>query len=154
MKSSAAALLSPVSALHDPALLISRVLLGVVLIAHGYEKYVQWGLSGTADVFSRLGVPVPALSALYAATVELLGGAALIVGVGTTIVAVLVLFDMVGAAVFSRAITSGIRLLPEQHGWELNGVIFAAAAALLVTGRGKFSIDRLVLRRHQSTHTP
>jgi len=116
-------------------------------MAHGFEKYFQWGLGDTTERFIRYGVPMPSLSAFYAATVELLGGALLILGAATTLISALVVLDMIGAAIFSRAVINGIRLLPNQQGWELNGTILAMAAALLVCGPGRYSIDHLLRGR-------
>ena len=62
------------AAARDLALLISRVVLGVVFIAHGWQKFRTNGLDGTAAGFDRMGVPAPTLSAYYATAVELLGG--------------------------------------------------------------------------------
>jgi len=139
--------ISPFKNADDIAFLIGRTLLGVVLMAHGFEKYFQWGLGDTTERFVRYGVPMPSLSAFYAATVELLGGALLILGAATTVISALVVVDMIGASVFSRAVFNGIRLLPNQQGWELNGTILAIAAALLVCGSGRYSIDHLLLSR-------
>jgi len=137
-------LFTPLAGGRDIALLVGRVLLGVVLMAHGYEKFFQWGLGGTSARFTQLRVPMPGPSARYAASVELLGGGLLIVGAATTLVSALVVLDMIGAAIFSRAVFNGIRLLPGQQGWELNGTILAMAAALLVFGAGRYGIDHLV----------
>jgi len=142
--------LNPVKSARDIALLIGRTLLGVVLMAHGFEKFFQWGLAATSERFIRYGVPMPSLSAFYAATVELLGGALLILGVATTLISTLVVLDMIGAAIFSRAVLNGIRLLPNQQGWELNGTILAMATALLVCGAGRYSIDHLLRGRRPS----
>lgn len=140
-------ILFPLAGAQDIAMLVGRILLGVVLMAHGYEKYVQWGLDGTSERFTQLGVPFPLLSAFYAATVELLGGALLIFGAATTLISAMVVLDMIGAAIFSRAVVNGIRLLPNQQGWELNGTILALAAALLAFGAGCYSIDHVLRRR-------
>ena len=136
---------------RDAGLLVARLLLGVVLMAHGYEKYVEWGLGGTADRFAAMGVPLPPLSAFYAGTVELVGGLLLVVGAANTLVSALVVLDMIGASVFFGKIANGIRLLPNQQGWELSGVVLAVAAALLVVGAGRYSVDHLLLRRVADT---
>ena len=68
----------PVHASRDLILLIARVGLGVVFIAHGWQKYRTNGIDGTATGFDQMGVPAPTLSAYYATAVELIGGAALI----------------------------------------------------------------------------
>ena len=43
----------------DLAVLVARVGLGVVFVAHGAQKLFTWGLSGTADAFAGMGVPAP-----------------------------------------------------------------------------------------------
>lgn len=65
---------------RDFAVLGGRLLLGVVMFAFGWEKWVTKGLSATAVGLRNLGVPFPVLSAAFAGTVELLGGALLILG--------------------------------------------------------------------------
>ena len=49
------------------ALLIGRIALGVVLIAHGWQKFFTFGISGVAANFDTMGVPLPAVSATFAA---------------------------------------------------------------------------------------
>src|SRR5215213_9758955 len=78
----------------DLAVLAARVALGVVFVAHGAQKLFTWGLSGTADAFAGMGVPAPQASALFAALVELVGGAALVLGVATPIAGLLLALDM------------------------------------------------------------
>src|ERR1700754_4050560 len=65
---------------RDYAVLVGRLLLGVVMFAFGWEKWVTKGLSATAVGMKNNGVPFPVLSATFAGTVELLGGALLILG--------------------------------------------------------------------------
>ena len=45
--------------LRDLLALAARLLLGVVLLAHGYQKLVGQGLGATSASFARLGVPMP-----------------------------------------------------------------------------------------------
>ena len=59
---------------RDVALLIARVLLGVVLFAHGFHKVFTYGLSSTTAAFTKIGVPVAPAAAAYASIVELVGG--------------------------------------------------------------------------------
>ncbi|GAB2642446.1 DoxX family protein [Kribbella swartbergensis] len=88
------------AAARDLVLLLSRIGLGVVFIAHGWQKFQTNGLDRTAAGFEQMGVPAPTLSAYYAAGIELLGGVALILGLLTPVVGVLLALDMAGALVF------------------------------------------------------
>ncbi|MGV0377275.1 DoxX family protein [Corynebacterium bovis] len=60
--------------LRDIVLLISRILLGVILAAHGIQKWTDFGVGAVADQFAGLGVPAPDISAPVVATAEILGG--------------------------------------------------------------------------------
>src|SRR4051794_9667862 len=82
--------------LYDVVALLARVGVGVVFIAHGWQK-IQVGVTATAHGFDHLGVPVPTAAAVYATFVELLGGAAVILGLGLPVAGVLLFADMLGA---------------------------------------------------------
>ncbi|SDL61094.1 DoxX protein [Corynebacterium mycetoides] len=58
------------------SLLLSRVLLGVILIPHGWQRFNEWTLAGTSEAFAGMGVPAPGLTSAIAATVELVGAIA------------------------------------------------------------------------------
>jgi putative oxidoreductase len=50
-------------AARDLAMLIARIGVGVVFIAHGWQKLAINGVAGTAGFFRHIGVPLPAVSA-------------------------------------------------------------------------------------------
>jgi putative oxidoreductase len=129
---------------RDGALLLVRLLLGVVLIAHGWQKVFTWGLGGTAQAFAGMGVPLAPVSATYAGVVELVGGALLVLGAGTAVVGVLVVLDMLGAALLVHG-ANGVMVT--GGGWELVGVIGALALVLAAVGAGRFSVDHAVAGR-------
>lgn len=69
---------------RDVALLVARVLLGVVLFAHGFQRGSSPASVATTTAFTRIGVPIPPASAAYASIIELVGGGLLILGVHET----------------------------------------------------------------------
>ncbi|MCQ9387268.1 DoxX family protein [Brevibacterium sp. 50QC2O2] len=132
------------TAVRDWVLLIARVLLGVVLIAHGYQK---WGMQGFADgveMFAGMGVPAPAVALVFALAVEYVGGALMILGLFTPIVGLLVVLDMIGAFALVHA---GAGIFVSSGGWELVAVIALAAAAFAAVGPGRLSLDRAFVRK-------
>jgi putative oxidoreductase len=129
---------------RDGALLVARLVLGVVLIAHGWQKVFTWGMGGTAQAFTGMGVPAAPVSAAYAAIVELVGGALLLVGAATAVVSVLVVLDMLGAALLVHV---GNGVMVSDGGWELVGVIGAAALVLAAVGAGRYSVDHVLAGR-------
>ncbi len=67
----------------DVALLIARVLLGVIMIAHGYQKLVVNGIGRTTAGFESMSIPVAIVSASFVTVVELVGGVLLVLGLMT-----------------------------------------------------------------------
>nr|WP_269329524.1 DoxX family protein [Kineosporia babensis] len=127
--------------LRDVAVLIARVALGVIFIAHGWQKFSEWGMSGTAGSFEQMGVPAPTVSAWFAAIVELVGGALLIVGLGVPVVGLLLLVNMLGA-MFIVHLDSGI--FAGEGGYELVLALGVGALLLAAVGAGRFSVDQVV----------
>ncbi|MGJ0119764.1 DoxX family protein [Williamsia sp. MIQD14] len=129
---------------RDVALLIARVGVGVVFLAHGLQKLDVWGYSGTKAAFAGMGAPVPGVSAFLATWIEILGGVALIAGVVTPIVGLLLVADMVGAY-FIAHIGNGIWI--SDGGYELVLGLGAAALVIAAVGAGRFSIDAVLGER-------
>ncbi len=147
-------LLHPASkapALTDLALLLSRVGLGIILLAHGWQKLNEWTLDGTAAAFADMGVPAPTAAAMFSTAAELLGGAALIVGLLTPVFALLNIVNLLGALVIVHA-ENGVFVT--NNGYEL--VLALAAGLLLVAtlGAGKLSVDGLIGRSANLSGTP
>jgi putative oxidoreductase len=129
---------------RDWALLLARVLIGVVMFAHGYQKLVINGIGRTTDGFENLSIPLAIVSASFVTVVEFVAGALLVIGALTPVACGLMLVIMVGAAVFVH-IPNGIFVA--SGGWELVGVIGAGLIVLAAVGPGKFSVDHVVRGR-------
>ena len=59
----------------DVALLLGRIGVAVVFLAHGLQKWNN-GIDGTAKFFEMTGIPLPTVAAVFAMTVEILGSVA------------------------------------------------------------------------------
>ncbi|GAA1721301.1 MULTISPECIES: DoxX family protein [Dietzia] len=129
---------------RDIGLLLTRVLLGVVLIAHGWEKLVTNGAGATGQFFDSVGVPAAQAAAVFAGVVELAGGILLVLGLLTQVVAALVVVVMVGAYVF---VHQGAGIYATNGGWELVAVIALAVAVFGLVGTGRYSLDALIANR-------
>ncbi len=136
------------SATSDVALLLARLGLGGVLIAHGWQKHDEQGVSDTAAGFDAMGIPFPEAAAHYATYVELLGGALLVIGLLTPVAGLLVVGDMGGAFWFAHR---GNGVFAGEGGYELVAVIGLLALTLAAVGAGRLSLDALIAggkRRH------
>ncbi|GAB3849635.1 DoxX family protein [Nesterenkonia populi] len=137
--------------LSDVALLLARVSLGVILIAHGWQKFNEWTVAGTASSFEGMGIPAPSLSAALVTGAELIGGALLIVGLITSIAAAVNAVAMVVALVMVHA-PAGVFV--EQGGFELVLALFAGLVVLATFGAGRFSADHVLVSASRRQKTP
>jgi putative oxidoreductase len=135
---------SATSTRQDVALLIGRVALGVVLIAHGWQKFFTYGIAGTTASFEQMGIPAAGAAAIFAAVVELVGGILLIVGLAVPLVGLLVAVNMIGALLFVHA-PNGVFV--GDGGYELVLVIGALGVVFAGLGAGGYALDRLIAGR-------
>lgn len=94
-----------------------------------------------------MGVPLPTVSAVFAAVVELVGGLALLAGAATVVAGLLVVLDMLGAFVLVHI---GNGVFVADGGFELVGVIAAAALLLVAAGPGRYSVDHALTGRRRT----
>ena len=125
---------------RDVALLIARVVLVVVMVAHAWQKLSQ-GLSDTAVVFSKFGIPLAIAAAAFTIVVEFVASAAILLGLKMTVPASFLVFVMAGAIFFVHG-QNGIFVA--NKGWELVGVIIVGVLGLMASGPGRFSLDHLL----------
>ena len=126
----------------DVCITISRILVGIVLIAHGWQKYDSWTIDGTAQSFESMSVPWPNASAQIATYFELAAGVLLILGLLVRVVGPLLFIQMAFAFGFAHW---GKGVFVADGGWELVGVLGAAGLALAASGSGRFSLDYLFM---------
>lgn len=92
------------------AMLAARVILGVILIAHGWQKFSEWTIAGTTQSFEGMGVPAASIAAPAAAIIELVGVIAaaglMLVAAGPGMHSLDQLFFSKKAKVASKATTS------------------------------------------------
>lgn len=138
--------------LYDVVALLARIGVGIVFLAHGWQK-IQVGVTATAGTFDRMGVPVPTAAAIYATFAELLGGLALIAGLGLPVAGTLLFLDMAGALVFVHA-GDGLFLVDQgrvRGGFELVLVLGLASLLFAAGGGGRISLDHRLFPRRAST---
>ncbi|OBJ01337.1 DoxX family protein [Mycobacterium sp. 1465703.0] len=138
--------MTPYDTFHDVGLLILRLVLGVTLAAHGYNKFFGGGrIPGTARWFESIGMKPGKFHATVAATTEMAAGLGLAVGLLTPIPAAgFVSLMLVAAWTVHRA--NGFFIVKE--GWEYNLVLAVSAVAVATLGAGKYSLDWVIFGKN------
>ena len=131
---------------YDVGLLILRLVLGVTLAAHGYNKFFGGGrIPGTARWFESIGMKPGKFHATVAATTEIAAGLGLAAGLLTPIPAAgFVSLMLVAAWTVHRH--NGFFIVKE--GWEYNLVLAVSAVAVATIGPGRLSLDWLIFGKN------
>ena len=127
---------------YDVGVLILRVVLGLTMAAHGYNKFFgKGGLAGTAGWFDSMGMKPGMFHARVAATTEMAAGLGLAVGLLTPVPAAgFVALMFVAAWTVHKA--NGFFIV--KDGYEYNLVLAASAVGIATIGAGKLSLDHLL----------
>jgi putative oxidoreductase len=120
-----------------------RVAVGSTFAMHGAQKLFQMGPDGLAGFFGSLGIPFAAASAWLVIGIELLGGIAVIAGLGTRVVAAL--FAAIMAVAIATVHAAAGFFLP--NGYEFTLLLFAASVTLTMQGAGALALDNVVATR-------
>jgi putative oxidoreductase len=132
-------------------LTILRIALGVVMVPHGLQKTLGWfggyGFSGTLEGLGSMGIPL--VLAFLVILAESAGALALIAGFTTRIAAFGIGAVMLGAATMHRANGFFMNWSGTQagEGFEFHILALGIAAAVVIGGAGRLSIDRLIAKR-------
>ncbi len=129
----------------DLAFLFARVLIGLLIAAHGAQKLFGWfgghGLRATGEFFGQLGFQPAWLFATAAAISELAGGLLIALGLFGPLGPAIVLGVMVVAAI-SVHWRNG--LFAATNGIELPLLYSIAAVRFALTGPGRYSFDAVL----------
>src|SRR4051812_45114920 len=83
--------------------LVVRVLAGVIMTAHGWQKLTEFGPANFGEqVLANLGVPLPVFMGYVLTFVELVGGILLIVGLLSRLAALLLTIDLAVAIILVK----------------------------------------------------
>ncbi|MFG0214461.1 DoxX family protein [Brevibacillus porteri] len=120
--------------------LILRVIAGLTFAIHGVVKF-QMGLENVAGFFGTMGLP--AFIAYLVAFLEVVGGIALILGLGTRVFAGALSVVMIGA-IFTAKLAAGFLGGEGGAGYELDLALLAMLVALGISGSSKFALDAIL----------
>lgn len=124
-----------------PALL-TRISIGVVFIESGWGKLHH--LDKVVEFFASLGIPAARLQAPFVASVELVGGLLVLLGLGTRVASVPLIGTMVVAILTAKRGdihgASDLLFMPEF-------LFIVLLLWLIVRGAGAVSVDQILAKR-------
>jgi len=119
---------------YEWSMLMLRIVLGVIFLAHGLQKIS--GFEGTVKFFSAVGLP--ALLAYVVTFIETVGGAFLILGLFTRIAAAAISLLLLGTIFTLLQLGKGF-----IGGYEFNLSLLSASVALFLSGSNLFALGNL-----------
>lgn len=126
-------------------LLLVRLALGVVFLAHGYQKLFIMGVGNVGMFFEQVGLPAPLFFAWVVALVEFFGGIAVLLGIFTRWAALGLAITMV-VAIFTVKLKVGL-IAQQGPGYELDLALLGLALMLLLAGPGQLSLEKALFQR-------
>lgn len=115
-----------------------------LILAYGFwgPAMMKWGnMDGIAEWFGSMGIPFPTLNAYLSGITELGGVFLLLLGLGTRLISVPLIFVMIVAIV---TVHLGNGFEAGNNGYEIPLYYILMLISLIVTGPGKFSLDKML----------
>lgn len=135
---------------RDAALLLARLVLGTIVVAHGHQQLLVDGLGRTAHGLAHMSTSVAIMAASVAVVVELIGGLLLAIGLAMRSAAVTTGLVLVGSAAYVH-VPHG---LLAGGGWVLASALGGGLAALAAAGPGRWSVTHLARARSTARPSP
>lgn len=117
-----------------------RIIVGATFIIHGLDKF-NGGIESTAEFFASVGIPASLTMASVVAIIEIIGGLALLVGLGTRICGAVFSIIMI-VAIFTVKIDAGF-----LGGFELDLILLAVSILFVLSGSQFLALDQLFSRK-------
>lgn len=133
----------PIGGMEDWASVPVRLALGIIFIYAGWGKWRR-GIRGTAQWLKGLGFLYPFYVAIGIASLEFMGGLLLLLGLGTSWVAIPLAANMVGATFVQKFKLHAPFQGGDVQGYELDVLMVLALVGLIFLGSGPLSIDSLL----------
>ena len=127
------------------ATFLLRLGLGVMYLSHSILlKLLTFGFAGTAGFFVSIGLP--GWLGYLTIVAEAIGGALLIAGWHTRVVALVLIPTLLGAIIWVHA-PNGWVFSNKGGGWEYPAFLIVASVALALLGDGAYALSNRVGRR-------
>jgi putative oxidoreductase len=132
-----------ISGINNEVILAARLLLATLFVIFGWRKLRDY--SGTVSQMVHDGAPMPAVAAVVSIFVEFPVALAVVVGVFTRPLALLLAFYTLGTALIAHRYWKlrGADQIANMESFYKNLSIMGGFLLLYITGAGRYSIDAL-----------
>lgn len=138
-------LINLLNSLHSPFLFCVRLYWGWQFWQSGWGKLQD--ISKPIGFFTDLGIPFPTFNAWFVAGLECFGGILLILGLGSRLLCIPLVIDMMVAYITAdRDALKSIFSSPDKFYAAAPYTFLFAALLILLFGPGSFSMDYLIAR--------
>ncbi len=142
-------LISIASRLDSPFLLIVRLYWGVQMAQTGWGKLHS--LDRVTNFFTTLGIPAPGANAVFIAILEFIGGILFALGLGSRLIALLFIGDMLVAYYAAdREALFSVFSDPDKFYAATPYTFLMASLIVLIFGPGKYCLDAVLAKRFTS----
>ena len=122
--------------MKEGGFVLFRVIAGIIFVLHGWAKFNGGFAIG---FFTKIGMPIPAVSGPFITALEICGGVALILGLLTRYLGILYTIQMCVAAY-----VQWILFKKGFSGAELEMLLVFTGILLATNGAGKYSLDKML----------
>ena len=127
----------------DAALLVLRVAVGAVFLAHGINHIIGGGrIAGTGRWFESLGMRPGIVHAWLASVTEVVAGVLLVLGLLTPLAGAAVVGVMAVAWITNHR-KNGFFIFRPGEGWEYVMVLTVTGVVIAMLGPGRWSLDEV-----------
>ena len=125
--------------LKDIALMLTRIIMGVIMVTHGWHRWQNEGITAEANILEHAGIPNPGLMVWLLIGFEVIGGIFLIFGLATPVIGLGLMVLTIGIILTLRSHTFYVH----NSGWEYNAVMTIVGLVLMTHGAGRIGLDNL-----------
>ncbi len=126
---------------RDAILVASRVLIALLFVIFGWGKLMNF--QGTVQYMTQVGAPIPTVATIVAIVMEFFVGLAIVLGVFTRPLALLLALYTLGTALIGHHYwtMTGMAQFENEINFYKNISIIGGLLALWVAGPGQYSVD-------------
>ena len=125
--------------LKDIALMLTRIIMGGIMVTHGWHRWQNEGITAEANILEHAGIPNPGLMVWLLIGFEVIGGIFLIFGLATPVIGLGLMVLNIGIILTLRSHTFYVH----NSGWEYNAVMTIVGLMLMTHGAGRIGLDNL-----------